>query len=173
MSTDDEILDIVNLQDQVVGQEKRATIHANGLLHRAVHIFIQNQQGHIFLQKRSMIKDIHPGLWTSSCCGHVDQGETYDQAAYRELKEELGISLSQGLHFVLKDTPSEENTHEFIHIYTLQHDGPFVLHPEEIDDSEWISTQELNKALKENPVRFTPALKRMWEYESLQHTLKF
>ena len=89
----DEIFDVVNERDEVIGQETRQEVHRRGLLHRAVHVLIYNGKGEIFLQKRSMTKDSCPGLWDSSASGHVDSGEEYDACSVREVREELGVDL--------------------------------------------------------------------------------
>src|SRR5271154_3794999 len=86
----DELFDVVDLDDRVVGQSPRRKVHARKLLHRAVHVLIHDINGHLFLQRRSMGKDTFPGCWDSSCSGHVDAGEDYIIAARRELGEELG-----------------------------------------------------------------------------------
>src|SRR5436189_6175877 len=90
----EEIFDVVNERDEVIGQECRSEVHRLGLQHRAVHVLIFNQRGEIFLQKRSMSKDTFPGSWDSSASGHLDKGESYDDCALRELYEELGIELT-------------------------------------------------------------------------------
>ncbi|MCU0750932.1 MAG: 16S rRNA (adenine(1518)-N(6)/adenine(1519)-N(6))-dimethyltransferase RsmA, partial [Akkermansiaceae bacterium] len=74
---DDEIFDVVDENDQVIAQERRADVHARDLRHRAVHVFVSNKYGEIFLQKRSRLKDKHPGVWDSSASGHLDTGEDY------------------------------------------------------------------------------------------------
>ena len=79
----DEFFDVVDRNDAVVGRAARREVHARGLLHRAVHVLVCDGSGRVFLQKRSMKKDIAPGLWDSSCSGHVDSGESYDAAAVR------------------------------------------------------------------------------------------
>ena len=86
-----EYFDVVNERDEPVSRALRQEVHARGLLHRAVHVLVFDQHGRVFLQKRSMLKDTSPGLWDSSCSGHLDAGEDYDSAAIRELGEELGI----------------------------------------------------------------------------------
>jgi len=83
----EEIFDVVDRGDVVVGRETRSRVHQLGLLHRAVHVLVYNGKGEVFLQKRSMSKDRQPGLWDSSSSGHVDSGEDYDAAARRELGE--------------------------------------------------------------------------------------
>jgi len=89
----DELLPVVDTSDRQVGLASRARIHAQGLLHRAVHVLVFAPDGRLWLQRRSQAKDRFPGKWTSSASGHVDPGEGYDQAAARELKEELGLAL--------------------------------------------------------------------------------
>src|SRR6187401_1192215 len=88
-----EYFDVVNERDEPVSRALRQEVHARGLLHRAVHVLVFDQHGRVFLQKRSMLKDTSPGLWDSSCSGHLDAGEDYDAAAIRELGEEIGVRL--------------------------------------------------------------------------------
>ena len=82
----EDIFDVVNERDEVIDAKPRSVVHAQGLLHRAVHMLVFNSRGAIFLQKRSMKKDRQPGVWDSSCSGHVDSGEIYDETAARELR---------------------------------------------------------------------------------------
>ncbi|MEI8183295.1 MAG: NUDIX domain-containing protein [Desulfomonile sp.] len=76
-STDSEILETVGAADRVTGQATRREIHDKGLLHRAVHIFVFNSSGEIFVQRRAGHKDRHPLKLDSSAAGHVDPGESY------------------------------------------------------------------------------------------------
>ena len=85
-----DIFDVVDRSDNVLRQESRSVVHREELLHRAIHVFVFNKAGQIYLQRRSMGKDTAPGKWVSSCSGHVDAGEDYDEAAGRELIEEIG-----------------------------------------------------------------------------------
>src|SRR5882724_4390992 len=87
----EEIFDVVNERDEVIGQNLRREVHRLGLRHRAVHVLVFNRRGELFLQKRSMTKDTFPGAWDSSASGHVDSGEDYDACAIRELREEIGL----------------------------------------------------------------------------------
>jgi isopentenyldiphosphate isomerase len=90
----EEIFDVVNERDEVTGQLPRREVHRLGLKHRAVHVLVFNRAGQIFLQKRSMRKDIWPGAWDSSASGHLDTGEDYDACAVRELREEIGLRVT-------------------------------------------------------------------------------
>ena len=88
-----EWLDIVDIDDRVIGRDTRPNIHANGAWHRSSHVVLYNSGGQLFVQLRSMSKDSGGGLWDTSAAGHVDSGESYDQCAIRELHEELGIRI--------------------------------------------------------------------------------
>src|SRR6187549_1903564 len=89
----DELFVIVDENDQPVGTMPRREVHRLKQRHRAVHLLVVNREGKIFLHKRSMKKDLFPGVWDSSAAGHVGAGEDYDSTAVRELHEELGITL--------------------------------------------------------------------------------
>ena len=70
MKISQELLDVVDENDLIIGVKTRGEIHARGLMHRATHILVFNRQGDLFIQKRSMNKDNDPGLWDSSAAGH-------------------------------------------------------------------------------------------------------
>src|SRR5438874_11572653 len=91
----EEIFDVVNDRDEVIGRQSRREVHRLGLMHRAVHVLVFNSRGQVFLQKRSMSKDRQPGLWDSSASGHLDCSEDYDACALRELREEIGLQLAE------------------------------------------------------------------------------
>ena len=158
----DDLFDIVNEHDEVIGQRPRREVHALALLHRAAHILVFNHAGEIFLQKRSMTKDNHPGVWDASCSGHVDAGEDYLTAARRELGEEIGLHNPEQLEPLFKLTPCEDTGQEFIQIFRTQAEGPFTLHPEEIDDGKWIAPTALDRWMAEHPHEFSPSFRLNW-----------
>src|SRR6476659_666061 len=98
----DELFDVVNERDEVIGQLARKEVHRRGLRHRAVHVLIYNSKGEVFLQKRSKHKDTFPQRWDSSAAGHLNPGEDYDACAPREVQEELGFTLRGSLERVLR-----------------------------------------------------------------------
>lgn len=157
----EEIFDIVDLKDQVIGQEKRSKVHAEKLLHRAVHILVFNRDNELFLQKRSMTKDLCPGLWSTSCAGHLDSGEDYDSAAHREFAEEMGIEAPT-LQRLFKIDACADTGNEFVWVYLCHHDGPFNLCEEEIETGAWLKHEEFERLMRENPAEYTPALKAIW-----------
>src|SRR5271154_4497911 len=133
----EEIFDIVNERDEVVGQNTRREVHERGLWHRAVHVLVFNARGEVFLQKRSMRKDIAAGKWDSSASGHLDTGEDYDACAVRELREEIGLEAKENApKRLFKLNARAETGHEFVWVYRLEAEGPFQLHPEEIESGE-------------------------------------
>lgn len=156
-----EWLPIVDETDQVIGQKTRQQIHQLQLRHRAVHILVFNSQGQIFLQKRSMQKDLNKGLWDTSAAGHVDPGETYLQTARRELQEELGIDAE--LQFLFKLDASEQTGMEFIEVYRCVHEGPFDLNPQEIDDGVWMTPDALQEQLTHQTLPVTETFKLIWQ----------
>lgn len=160
--TDGEWLDVVNARDEVTGRERRREVHRQKLWHRAVHIMVFNAARHIFLQKRSMKKDESAGLWTLACSGHVDAGEEYDRTAGRELGEELGLVPAEPPQRWLRIEACVETGWEFSWVYRLRAEGPFVLHPDEIDDGRWITPDELTRHMQAQPEIFCPAFRLIW-----------
>lgn len=158
----EEIFDVVNERDEVIGRAPRKEVHARGLLHRAVHVLVYNAGGKIFLQKRSMLKDRQPGVWDSSSSGHVDSGEDYDACAVRELREELGLAVSKPPQRLFKLKACEQTDQEFVWIYRCESEGPFVLHPEEIETGGWFAPAEVERWMAERPQEFASALLYLW-----------
>ena len=154
-----EALNIVDSNDQVIGENTRDEIHRLGQRHRSVHIFVFNSHGEIFLQKRSMQKDNDPGLWDTSVAGHVDSGEDYDQAALREVQEELGTSPQEPLQRLIKYPATPETGNEFCWIYHCEMNGPFQLDPDEIDEGRWLTITELANWMTREPQLFTYTLR--------------
>ncbi len=161
---DDEIFDVVNDLDEVVAQATRAEVHARRLLHRAVHVLVYGADGRVFLQQRSRLKDTSPGRWNSSCSGHLDAGEDYDAAAARELGEEIGLTVTAATRLtrLLKLTPCRETGWEFAWVYSAHGDGPFTLHPAEVEAGAWRTVDEVTRALAERPRDFSRAFAYLW-----------
>src|SRR5262249_22634506 len=114
------------------------------------------------LQKRSMSKDRQPGLWDSSTSGHLDTGETYDACAVRELREEIGLRLTAAPERLFKLPASKETDQEHVWIYRCTAEGPFELHPEEIERGDWFRVPVINEWMREKPEDFASALLAIW-----------
>ena len=159
----EDIFDVVNESDEIVGRAPRHEVHARGLLHRAVHVLVFNSCGEIFLQKRSMKKDRQPGVWDSSCSGHVDSGEDYDETAVRELGEEIGLHLAAPPQRLFKIDACEETDAEFVWVYRCENEGPFELHPDEIETGDWFASERVSRWIEEKPQDFAPAFVFIWK----------
>ena len=166
----DEQCDVVDKQDRVIDVQARDLVHVNKWPHRAVHLWIFNEKGELFLQKRSRWKSHHPGLWCSSVAGHVDAGEDYVTAAYRELKEELGVMLELHLFHRIKASPKTEE--EFIECFYGRAEGPFKMDPYELEAGAFFSPEIIFKWLAATPEAFTPVFK-MLAQEFLGSETKF
>jgi isopentenyl-diphosphate delta-isomerase type 1 len=158
----DEIFDVVNEHDEVIGQKMRGEVHRLGLKHRAVHVLVYNKRGEVFLQKRSMAKDTFPGAWDSSCSGHLDTGENYDDCAIRELQEEIGLILNNAPARLFKISPCAQTGQEFVWVYRTESEGPFQLHPREIETGGWFAPEKVTRWMHERPEQFADALKLIW-----------
>lgn len=160
----DERFDVVDERDEVVGTATRREVHARQMWHRAVHVWVFASDGRLFLQKRSRAKDSSPGLWDSSCSGHLDAGEGYDAAAWRELGEEIGLRLSAPPARWFKVPACAETGWEFVWVYRTTSEGPFELNPAEVESGAWYGRADLQRALVERPGDFTRPFRFLWAY---------
>ena len=158
----EDIFDIVNERDEVIDAQPRSEAHRLGLLHRAVHVLVFNSRGEIFLQKRSITKDREPGKWDSSSSGHVGSGEDYDACAVRELREEIGLTVQKTPQRLFKIDASAETDQEFVWVYRCEAEGPFQLHPEEIERGEWFAPEAVTRWIAERPEDFASAFRLIW-----------
>jgi len=161
--TEEEIFDVVDDHDEVIDQEKRSVVHKNHLKHRAIHVFVFNAEGKIFLQKRSLTKDCFPGKWDSSTSGHLDSGESYDACSVRELKEELGLETNEQLEKRFKVDACEETGWEFVWLYQCQSEGPFELQASEIEMGDWFTKEEVRDWIRKSPEDFAPSFILLWD----------
>jgi isopentenyldiphosphate isomerase len=158
----EEIFDVVNERDEVIGRRPRHEVHRLGLMHRAVHVLVFNSAGQLFLQKRSMSKDRQPGLWDSSSSGHVDSGEEYDACAIREVREEIGLKLDSPPQRLFKLAASPETDQEHVWVYRCQSEGPFQLDLNEIERGQWFSSADISSWIQRSPQDFASALLVIW-----------
>jgi len=165
MNGPDETFDIVDRADRVVGSAPRSQIHARGLLHRAVHLWLFHDDGRILLQKRSLSKDREPGRWTSSVSGHVNSGEEYDGAMSREIPEEIGVPSTTCRELArLKYFPAcTETDQEFVWLYQATHSGPFQPDPTEVAGLEWFTPAQIDQMLIRQPSDISSCLRMLWE----------
>lgn len=158
---DHEIFDVVDASDQVTGQATRKEVHEQGLMHRAVHILVRNKHGHFLLQKRSPWKDRQPGIWDSSASGHLDSGESYEQAGIRELKEELSVSADR-LVPLTRIQASAETGWEHVEVFMADHTGKVRFPAAEIEAVHWFTPDQIEHWMTRRPEDFSRTLIKAW-----------
>ncbi len=146
----EEIFPIVDEEGRVVGSATRGECH-NGskLLHPVVHLHVFNSKGEVYLQKRPEWKDIQPGKWDTSVGGHLDYGETPEQALVREVREELGITDFQSERkgmYVFESLRERE----LVYVNCTIYDGPVKPSTEELDGGRFWSIDEIREAMGQN-----------------------
>ncbi|WP_459187111.1 NUDIX domain-containing protein [Parabacteroides sp. APC149_11_2_Y6] len=154
---------LVNEAGETIGKATRKECHSGSkLLHPVVHLHIFNDAGDLYLQKRSMTKDIQPGKWDTAVGGHVDLGETVEEALRREVREELGITdfIPQLItHYIFESEIEKELVHSFRTIYN----GTITPDPSELDGGRFWTATEIKDNLGKNI--FTPNFEK--EYQRL------
>ncbi len=141
-----ELMDIVDINDNVVGRAIREEANKKGLLHRIVHVLVFNDKGDLALQLRSKNVSYLNGYWTTSASGHVSSGETYEEAAIREYKEELGAAGK--LEFFSKDLYEAGNLHKFLGVFKTVNNGPFGPGDGSVERVEFFTVRQMQKMVE-------------------------
>jgi len=143
----EEYLDLVDQNDCVLQAVPRSYVYQNNLCSqmRSVWLFIKNKEGQFWIPRRSMKVKTLPGHLDGSVVGHVQAGETYEQAMIRETQEEIGIQLQEGtFKFLGKLTPHEHGTFCFSAVYEMEiQEAPKNWNREEIGDWYWMTAQQI------------------------------
>ena len=147
-----ELFYLVDKDDKVLGSISRREAHSDSTkIHRAVYVVATNSKNQLLLQHRSKHKDMFPGYWTVSASGHVTYGETYEEAAVRELKEELGVESSLAL--VTKELIQYGQETEYSAIYQTQIDVVSIrFDPTEVSEVKWVDLDKLSKFVETEAV---------------------
>ncbi|MFH1173335.1 MAG: NUDIX domain-containing protein [bacterium] len=153
-----EIIDIVNGQDEVIGQATQDEIYSQAHPHRIVHILIFNSQGEMALQLRSQAKSFCPHHWSTAVGGHVQAGESYEQAALREMAEEANLQLPmQFLYKDIYDDVFQRGLRKFLGVFQACHDGGFSLDSDEVDEFGFFSLAQIQEMVDQGE-KFHPEL---------------
>jgi len=138
---------IVDEEGKVIGAATRGECH-NGsrLLHPVVHLHVFNSRGEVYLQKRPEWKDIQPGKWDTAVGGHIDEGETPEQALTREVGEELGITDFKPER-VGQYVFESQREREYVYVNRTTYDGPIRPSAEELDGGRFWSLDEIRAAI--------------------------
>ncbi|MBN1142517.1 MAG: NUDIX domain-containing protein [Deltaproteobacteria bacterium] len=143
----EEIFEILDEQDRVIGRAPRRLCHGDpSLIHRVAHVMVFNKKGELLLQKRSPDKDIQPGRWDTSVGGHLALGEDYRAAAGRETREELGLE-NLALTYLYGSRIRNEIESENVATFMAVAEGPFAFDTREIETVRFWTATEIAIAL--------------------------
>jgi isopentenyldiphosphate isomerase len=157
----EEIFPVIDDTGVIIASATRAECHSGSkILHPVVHLHLFNKAGEILLQKRSSNKDIQAGKWDTSVGGHVDYGESIEEALLREVKEELGIT-SFTPEFTGSYIFESEIEKEMIYAYKTIYEGAIYFNPDEIDEVRFWSQKEIESHLGDG--LFTPNFENEWK----------
>ncbi len=151
-----EFLDIVDLDDEVIGKAEKNRVYKESLMHRIVHVLIFNDDGEMALQLRSSKCSYCPLHWATSVGGHVQSGESYEEAALREYDEELGTSSN--LDSFTKDFYHDKRPlSKFLGTFRTINNGPFDLDQDVVQKVIFASVAEIKKMIEQGE-KFHPEL---------------
>ena len=148
MDPGDEIVDLIDGNDRVIGTAFRREVRAKNLFHRGAGILVRNSRGEIYVHRRTETKDVFPGRYDMLVGGMVASGESYEIAARRELGEELGIREAElsPLFVHLYDGP---HNHVRVTVFETTWDGPIRHQESEIAWGRWMSLDEILERIPE------------------------
>ena len=160
----EEQFDVFDEHGQRIGSAPRSRVHAEGLWHRSVNVFLFNDAGELLIQRRADHKDVCPGRWDLSVAEHLKAGETYEEGAHRGLLEELGISgvalrPVSGVQAYCLDLPEIGIfDHELKQSFRGTWQGSLAPDPSEVADTRFVSMTALKAWVEKTPHTFTPWL---------------
>ena len=163
----DELFPIIDEDGNVIGKATRRECHSGSmLLHPVVHLHVFNSKGELYLQKRSLSKDIQPGKWDTAVVGHVSYGETILEAVYREASEELGFTDFNPIYIETYEFESSIER-EMVNVFAAV--GSYDLHPDldEVDEGRWWPVADIDANIGKGI--FTPNFES--EYQMIRSSL--
>jgi isopentenyl-diphosphate delta-isomerase len=148
----DELLDVVDDEDNVIGRELRDAVHQRGFWHRGAHVFLFDADGRMLVQKRSANRDNSPSLLDCSVSEHVKAGETYLEAAIRGMKEEMGVEGIEIERLAKFRMNYGVNDNEISELYTgMVNPMDVRFDPVEIASVSYAGVDELKKLMTDEP----------------------
>jgi len=167
---------LVDAYDQQTGVMDKVEAHrGDGQRHRAISVFLFNEDGELLIQQRSQQKIVGAGQWANTCCGNVRPNETYQECALRRLREELGITevTLRSLYKFEYHTKCNEEFSEFEidTVFFGEYVGEVSPNPEEVSKTEWRETEQLLQEMaqdKKNSTDITKQKYAPWFYILVQ-----
>lgn len=149
----DEILDVVNENNEVIGQATRAEVKEKGLMCRVSTVYLEDEQGRILVTQRSL-KCSYPLTFYAAAGGHLDAGETYEQGAIREAKEEIGVDIYD-LEYIGEFMGTKGKS--FNRLFLAKYKGEFKPDANEVERLEWMTLDELDHLMVRFPYLLMPS----------------
>ena len=150
-----EFLDVVNDRDEIVGRASKKEVYEKRFPHRIVHILIFNDKGEMALQLRGNVS-FCPYHWSTAVGGHVQSGESCEEAALREFEEELGTKAE--IELAYKDFYSDDrDLRKFLYTFRCIFNGPFTPDPKDVDEIEFFTMDNI-RAMIDAGEKFHPEL---------------
>ena len=133
----------VDEEGRVLGCILRSEAHdGTKVLHPVVHLHLFNKMGELYLQKRPEWKDIQPGKWDTATGGHIDYGESVNEALLREVREELGVTEFEP-RFLARYIFDGKRERELVYVFTTVYDGEVCPNPEELAGGRFFTREEI------------------------------
>ena len=150
----------IDANDEVMGATTITEAKENGWPRRISRVFIFDDEGNMLLQKRSKNMHGYPGLWDQAVGGHIDMGESYKDAAIREMSEELGIV---GIDIEeLAVSYKNKNCFEGIYKAVISRSIEINFDTVEVEAVKWITIEDFEKEIEVNPELYVPAFVGVW-----------
>ena len=148
----DELLDLVNEKDEIIGTVWKSQAHSNPrLIHREIGILVVTKNKEVLFHKRSLKKAHDPGQWQLGVAGHVGAKESPEKAAKRELYEEIGLKGKLTFSYKFFDQYKKESRFFWTYYILLDEKQNLDYHKDEIDEIKWVNYKDLEKFEKEHP----------------------
>ncbi len=175
IDTDNELMDVVDDHDNVIGQAPRSEIHRQGKANfRAINAFLENSRGELFILRRSPELTSFPCALDMSVGGHVKSGETYEAAFRREAREELGLEIEQENHVLLGYlTPGQDGVSCFCRVYKILTEKTPSFSRSEFVEGYWLTPREVVARIKSGSYAkddLTKLVNRFWAAEGASGT---
>lgn len=159
---EEELLDIVDENNNLIGEiAPRSKIHAEGIWHRTVHIFLfrkNNGQIDFLVQLRAPFKDLNPNKWGTSFAGHIKSGATIEEGVKSELQEEIGLDIDfeklLGGYWRKRDKGLNR---EFTMTYFYEYNGKLEdlkFNDGEVQEVKWMSIEDIRRSMVEDPEKW-------------------
>lgn len=157
---------LVDEQDRAIGTMGKLAAHREGLLHRAISVFIFDDQGRLLLQQRAAHKYHTANLWTNTCCSHPMPGENALDAAHRRLREEMGMEADLSFAFAFQYRAAFDNgltEHEVDHVFIGHSSHSPIPNPAEVADYRWLHQSDIEQRIHVKPDAYTAWFKLIYQ----------